>query len=313
MATTDSQFEFLRDEWPMLFEPAAQAESLVYADSRSACFHARRALELAVHWLYKHDAALKLPYQDDLSALIHAPSFRNAVGPAIFAKIKVVKDLGNLAVHSHKPVRQLDALAATKELFHFMFWLARTYSRGAKPADDLSFNPDLLPKSSSVSPQTLEQLQRLESQLRERDEKLSQLLSGKKALDDELQRLRIEVAAAKRQNTARADDHDYSEADTRDYFIDLLLKEAGWALANTQDREFPVIGMPNNTGDGFVDYVLWGDDGKPLGLVEAKRTKWDSRVGQQQAKLYADCLEKQLASVRSFFTPTATTIGFGTS
>ena len=49
--------------------------------------------------------------------------------------------------------------------------------------------------------------------------------------------------------------------------------------------------MPNNTGEGFVDYVLWGDDGKPLGLVEAKRTATDARVGQQQAKLYADCLE----------------------
>ena len=100
----------------------------------------------------------------------------------MFAKIKVIKDLGNLAVHSHKPVRQLDALTATKELFHFMFWLARTYARGAKPADNLSFNPDLLPKSGAVPAQTLEQLQKLESQLRERDEKLSELLSGKKAL-----------------------------------------------------------------------------------------------------------------------------------
>jgi len=146
-----SNFAFLKAEWPELHDAAAKAESLVYPDSRSSCFHARRALELAVHWLYKHDAALKLPYQDHLSALIHAPSFRNAVGPAIFAKIKVVKDLGNLAVHSHKPVRQLDALTATKELFHFMFWLARTYARGAKRADGLSFNADLLPKSSSVS------------------------------------------------------------------------------------------------------------------------------------------------------------------
>ena len=152
-----------------------------------------------------------------------------------------------------------------------MFWLARTYACGAKPADGLSFNPDLLPKSSSVSPQTLEQLQTLEGQLRERDEKLSQLLSGKKALDDELQRLRMEIVEAKKQNAARPDDHNYSEAETRDYFIDLLLKEAGWALANPQDREFPVIGMPNNTGEGFVDYVLWGDDGKPLGLVTPLR------------------------------------------
>jgi type I restriction enzyme R subunit len=51
--------------------------------------------------------------------------------------------------------------------------------------------------------------------------------------------------------------------------------------------------MPNEKGEGFVDYVLWGDDGKPLGLVEAKRTKRDARVGQQQARLYADCLEHQ--------------------
>jgi len=288
-----SNFGFLKAEWPDLHDAASKAESSAYPDARTACFYARRTLELAVHWLYKHDPTLKLPYQEHLSALIHEPTFRDAVGPAVFAKARVLKDLGNLAVHNHKPVRQLDAITATRELFHLCFWLARTYARDAKPADGLSFNPDLLPKSSSVSPQTLEQLQKLESQLRERDEKLAGLLSGRKALDAELERLRIEVAEAKKQNAARPDDHNYSEAETRDYFIDLLLKEAGWALANPQDREFPVTGMPNNTSEGFVDYVLWGDDGKPLGVVEAKRTKRDSRVGQQQAKLYADCLEKQ--------------------
>jgi type I restriction enzyme R subunit len=80
---------------------------------------------------------------------------------------------------------------------------------------------------------------------------------------------------------------------TRDYFIDLLLKEAGWALDKKEDREYPVIGMPNANDTGYVDYVLWGDDGKPLGLVEAKRAKRDPKVGQRQAELYADCLEKK--------------------
>jgi type I restriction enzyme, R subunit len=84
-----------------------------------------------------------------------------------------------------------------------------------------------------------------------------------------------------------------TEAETRDYFIDLLLKEAGWPLDQPRDREYEVSGMPNAKGKGFVDYVLWGDDGLPLGLVEAKKTRRDARVGQQQAKLYADCLEKQ--------------------
>nr|WP_255350340.1 DEAD/DEAH box helicase family protein [Methanosarcina sp. 2.H.A.1B.4] len=72
-----------------------------------------------------------------------------------------------------------------------------------------------------------------------------------------------------------------------------MLKEAGWPLDKAQDREFEVSGMPNEKGIGYVDYVLWGDDGKPLALVEAKRTTRDPRVGQQQAKLYADCLENQ--------------------
>src|SRR5688500_6552421 len=110
-------------------------------------------------------------------------------------------------------------------------------------------------------------------------------------------RLRAEVAAARQAAAAQPDTHDYSEAQTRDYFIDLLLKEAGWPLDQTRDREFEVSGMPTvstgGSGQGFVDYVLWGEDGKPLGLVEAKRTRRDARVGQQQAKLYADCLELQ--------------------
>ena len=139
--------------------------------------------------------------------------------------------------------------------------------------------------------QTVEQLQKLELGLRERDEKLSTLLADKAALDAELTRLRAEVAEAKKQATAQPDTHDYSEAETRDAFIDVLLKEAGWTLAQARDREFEVAGMPKNQGKGFVDYVLWGDDGKPLAMVEAKRTKRDARVGQQQAKLYADCLQ----------------------
>lgn len=89
------------------------------------------------------------------------------------------------------------------------------------------------------------------------------------------------------------DNHNYSEAETRDFFIDLMLREAGWLLANPEDREYPVTGMPNDSGDGFVDYVLWGDDGLPLAVVEAKRTKKDPRIGRRQAELYADCLERK--------------------
>jgi type I restriction enzyme R subunit len=288
-----SQFAFLEREWSAVFDAAARAEAAVRSDPRAACFYARRTLELAVAWAYKHDGALKLPYQDNLSALIHEPSFKQAAGEAVFGKARVINTLGNRAVHSHRAVPEADALAAVRELFHVAYWFARTYGRAARPAPGLAFDSAALPKPPPSQQQTAEQLSALEASLRERDEKLAALLSDKSALDEELKRLRAEVAAAKRAAAAEPDTHDYSEAETRDYFIDLLLKESGWPLDQARDREFEVGGMPNAEGKGFVDYVLWGDDGKPLGLVEAKRTRRDPRAGQQQAKLYADCLERQ--------------------
>jgi type I restriction enzyme, R subunit len=288
-----SQFAFLHREWADVFEAAARAEAAVDADPRTACFYARRALELVVSWAYKHDAALRLPYQDNLSALIHEPSFKTTAGEAVFSKARVINTLGNRAVHGHRAVPKEDGVAAVRELFHVAYWFARTYGRIARPAPGLAFDPAALPTARPSRQQTAEQLQALEVALRERDEKLAALLSDKTALDEELKRLRVEVAAAKQAAAATPDTHDYSEAETRDYFIDLLLKEAGWALDQARDREYEVTGMPNRQGKGFVDYVLWGDDGKPLALVEAKSTKRDPTVGQQQAKLYADCLEQR--------------------
>ena len=78
---------------------------------------------------------------------------------------------------------------------------------------------------------------------------------------------------------------------TRTLIIDLDLERAGWPLNREQDREYEVTGMPNESGIGYADYVLWGDDGKPLAVVEAKKTTVDPAAGQQQATLYADCLE----------------------
>ena len=290
-----SQFIFLQGEWPAVFEAASKTEAAVHSDPRTACFYARRTLELAVGWAYKHDAALRLPYQDNLSALIHDPSFKQAAGEAVFSKARVINTLGNRAVHSHRPVPEADALAAVRELFHVAYWFAHTYCRVSRPDPRIAFDPAALPRPAPAVAQTAEQLQALEARLREKDESLADLLADKTALDAELQGLRAEIAEAKKAASAQADQHDYSETETRDYFIDLLLKEAGWPLDQLRDREFEVDGMPNAEGKGYVDYVLWGDDGKPLGLVEAKRTRRDPRVGQQQAKLYADCLERQFA------------------
>jgi type I restriction enzyme R subunit len=286
-----SQFAFLQPEFPEVHDSAFRAEALANSDPRAACFYARRALELAVSWAYEHDAGLQLPYREDLSALIHEATFRNTVGQAVFYKCRAIKDLGNHAVHSQKPLTVSESVSAVRELFHVCYWLVRTYAQGAKPEAGSTFDPNALPVTTTVAKQTLAELQQLNDQLATEREKLFAALAEKETLDEELKRLRAEVAAAKKANEATPDTHNYSEAETRDLFIDLLLREAGWPLDKPEDREFEVAGMPNNQEKGFVDYVLWGNDGKPLGVVEAKKTRRDARVGQQQAKLYADCLE----------------------
>src|SRR5690348_14283674 len=176
-----SNFGFLQSEWPHLFADAQKAEAQVIPDPRTACFYTRRTLESAVAWLYKSDASLRHPYQDNLSALIHDPTFKATVGQKIFIKAKLIKDLGNLAAHSHKPLQQLDSMTAVRELFHICFWLARTYAKTVRVADGLVFDPTLLPKTSPIPPQTLAQIQQLESRLAENDTRLSELLTGKAA------------------------------------------------------------------------------------------------------------------------------------
>ncbi|MBI5284755.1 MAG: DEAD/DEAH box helicase family protein [Chloroflexi bacterium] len=288
-----SNFAFLKAEWPELYEAATRAEASARTDPRTACFYSRRALEIVVRWAYTHDRTLRVPYEDSLSALIHEPTFRNVAGAAVFNKARVIKDLGNEAVHSQRAIRPEDGVVAVRELFHVSFWLARTYGREHRPPDALAFDAAQLTAEAAVPPQTRQQLLALAAMVRERDEQLHELRTGKSELDDELKRLREEIAATKAANAATPDAHDYSEAQTRDLYIDLLLREAGWALDKKEDREYEVAGMPNNQGAGYVDYVLWGDDGLPLALVEAKRTRRDPREGQQQAKLYADCLEQK--------------------
>lgn len=289
-----SNFGFLQSEWPQIYESASRSESLVYPDPRAACFYARRALELAVQWLYKAEAKLTLPYQDNLAALLAEPSFQALATTRITTKTKLIKDLGNRAAHTQKVITQYDALTACRELFQVCYWLAHSYSRTVHPNPDLQFDETLLPKTSPVPKQTQKTLEDLAASLAAKDESLAALLRDKEALDAQLVALRAEVAAAKAANEARPDTHDYSEAQTRDAFIDLLLKEAGWEVPRAgKDTEYEVQGMPNNQGVGYVDYVLWGDDDKPLAVVEAKRTRRSPTEGQQQAKLYADCLEKE--------------------
>ena len=129
MTSGQSNFHFLQADWPDLFAEAARAEKACSADPRAACFYARRTLELAVAWLFRAETgqggSLRMPYKADLSAYQFEPSFKLLVGPAVHAKMDVIRKQGNSAVHTARPIPGADAVSVLRELFHVGFWLSR--------------------------------------------------------------------------------------------------------------------------------------------------------------------------------------------
>lgn len=290
-----SNFAFLQPTHPTLYAAAVEAEALVYPSPRAACFHARFALERAAQWLYRHDPGLELPYDSNLGALLYEQTFKDNLPPGLFNKVRAIHKVGNHAAHDPRPLGERDSLQIVTELFHFLYWLARMYAPEGAEVPDQTFDRGLLPRPPAVQDLSVEQVEALEKRLAQSDEMARIEAERRAQTETELAALKAEFAALKAANQASADTHDYNEQETRDYFIDLLLKEAGWDPNDPNAVEFEVQGMPKkkstSSGKGFVDYVLWGDDGLPLALVEAKRTRHSALKGQHQAKLYADCLE----------------------
>ncbi|OQQ30533.1 restriction endonuclease subunit R [Prescottella equi] len=309
-------FDFLQAEWPTLHAEARKAERDALFDARTTCFYARRTVELTVKWLYQVES-LQEPYKSDLAARLHDPAFVSIIGHGLQAKMNLIRKLGNAAVHEARPVPPDAGRKALAELFHLLSWLARSYATqpSSRPSPQQQFDPSLLPKpgGGAAVAKTVAQLKKLEDEMAAKDAALERSEAEKRdlaaqlaardaekrsadlekaSLEQLVAQLKAQVAEAQAASAATPDTHDYDEAQTRRDLIDLLLHESGWALDQPRDREFPVQGMPGGK-NGYVDYVLWGDDGLPLAVVEAKRTSSDPQVGQQQAKLYADRLEQQ--------------------
>ncbi|CCH89530.1 Type III restriction enzyme, restriction (R) subunit [Modestobacter italicus] len=287
-----SNFYFVKEEWPSIHADCTRAEGHLGSDPRSACFYARRAAEQLVGLIYDVDG-LTTPYRDDLAARVNEPAFQRRVGVGIGQKLNLIRKLGNRAVHDTQPIPARAAVDVLRELHHVVVWTAFRYSTNpAAVPTGAVFDPKL---AGSQAPLSRADVVKLAEKFHQQDEAHARALKERDevaaAKDAEIEELRQQIKAVQAANTL-TDTHDYSEAQTRDLIIDELLREAGWQLTATRDREFEVTGMPNAEGKGYVDYVLWGSDGLPLAVVEAKKTTVEPAVGQQQAKLYADSLKK---------------------
>ena len=279
-------FDFLKNKkiFNSFSNACLEAEKSILVSPATTAILSRRALELAVKWIYAFDNDLVLPYQDNISSLIHDDSFKELINIDLFPMIKYVIKLGNVAVHTNATIKREEAILSLNNLFNFVSFLDYCYADEYTAGE---FNEDLLDEGNSNRAKK-EELQDLYDKLSAKDKKLEEVRKENTDLREEL--------TLKRKSNAKNDSFsisEISEYETRKRYIDVELKLAGWSFDSDIIEEVEVSNMPNNAGIGYVDYVLYGDNGKPIAVVEAKRTSKDPKIGQQQAKLYADCLEQE--------------------
>lgn len=262
------------------FEPfasvAVSAERILHIDPSACVLNCRRAMEFAVKWMYSVDKALVMPYQDSLVSLMNTEDFRDIVGADLWRRMDFIRRTGNNAAHSGKKITEEQATLCLENLYVFLDFVAYCYGENYKEGH---FDHSLLmqpAEAPAVPSQTIP------------DVDFAALMAENAALKEELTARRTE-----QQQTYVPKPLDLSEYKTRKLYIDTMLTDAGWTEGKDWLNEVELPGMPNKSEVGYADYVLYGDDGRPLAVVEAKRTCVDVAKGRQQAKLYADLLEKK--------------------
>ena len=272
-----TNFDFLKTEkqFDSFADVAITAEKLLNIDIDSCVLNARRAMEFAVKWMYSVDSELTMPYQDTLVTLMNSDDFRDIVGDAVWRRMDFIRKLGNKAAHGGQKITKEQAELCLENLFYFMDQVAYFYSDHYA---EHTFDKSLLAPTEQEKP----------APVLPPDIDLEALMQENKALKEQLTAHREQ-----KQSTYVAKPLEISEYKTRKIYIDFMLQEAGWTEDRDWLNEVELPGMPNRSEVGYADYVLYGDDGKPLAVLEAKRTCVDVSKGRQQAKLYADILEKQ--------------------
>lgn len=272
-----TNFDFLKTEsqFSSFADVAISAENILHIDVDSCVINCRRAMEFAVKWMYSVDKALYMPYQDNLQNLMSNEDFRDIVGEDIWKRMELIRKVGNHAAHGGKKVTNEQAELCLENLYIFLDFVAYCYVKDYKGG---TFDKSLL----ALTPE--EAL----SFVPQNDIDLAKLIEENKELKAELTARRTT-----QQQTYVPKPLDLSEYKTRKIYIDFMLNDAGWHEGKDWLNEVELSGMPNNSEVGYADYVLYGDDGRPLAVVEAKRTCVDVAKGRQQAKLYADLLEQK--------------------
>ncbi len=281
MASNSLNFELFRESAPVLAELGGFAERYVHSDPASALVKLRSLAELIAQAIYT-DLRLEPPDEREFVRRLTFRAFREAVPEAVCAKLHAIRKQGNKAAHGGT-VKASEALWILKEAHAVSVW----YGIRCReiPVDEIA---EFRTPADSTA-----ELQQLRADKDKAEADLNAALEAleKVKVEYESQALSTEDRQRGRQV---ADALSFDEATTRARLIDVALADAGWDVNDTASVkvELEVQGQPTPSGIGYADYVLFDDNGKPLAVIEAKRTAQSEERGRKQASLYADALEQ---------------------
>lgn len=295
---TTTNFSFLTNEWADIYETAQKAENNTFSDPTVSAFLCRKALEEMVTWLYDHDGSLELPNKNqfNLNDLLRTRDFQQSWGSQFGNELLLVKTTGNDAAHNSRKIQSTESLACVKILFRFCFFVVRSLSEN--PPEYKPFDENLINRTGrTLSERELETIKNEVAESKNIElERHTAVLNQK---EEELEKIRLQLAhyeQISQQNGVVNAPAVLSEKETRILYIDGMLAQAGWDVKASNVQEFPVECTNISTGKQSIlkaDYVLWADNGKPLSVIEAKRTTITVEQGRNQAKMYADGLQNK--------------------
>lgn len=290
-----TNFEHLRANRPELSDLGGLAETYIYTDPASGLVKLRQFVETLVRDVYDN-LRLTKPYQPTLNDLINEDSFKRITPHVILNKIHTIRIQGNKAAHGEHVSAQI-ALMALQEAFDLSRWLYVGMYKGDIKNVPTFKKPE---NQADLSKKALLVNKRLKEQMAEQEVEIQSLLEQ---LEKQQATIKTEEKSEKQKeeilshNLSVVSELAFDEAKTRQNLIDILFSESGWAEPSKEHYqgvsvEFEVDHQPTNSGKGYIDYVLWGDDGKPLAILEAKKASVSAEKGKQQARIYADGMEK---------------------
>ena len=289
-----TNFDYLKNEpqFAPFANVAISAERIILIDAEASIMNSRRAMEFAVKWMYSVDKALEMPFQDNLQSLLNAEDYRQLVGRDLWNRMDYIRRCGNNVAHGNRKQGRDEAMLCLENLFIFLDYVACCY---AVDYQERNFDKTLISARIEKAKKSREDAKVAREKLEKDQEKYAQQELDLKKLMEENASLKEALSARRQEQQATyvPKPLDLSEYETRKMYIDAMLTETGWMQGQDWINEVPLTGMPNKSGVGYADYVLYDDRHCPLAIIEAKRTCEDVVKGRQQAKLYADILEKE--------------------